>query len=340
MKVLLRCRMWFCALWLLAWHQWRAQVYIHRRGAVLWGGLDASQQRRCRHYFRGAVFLGAVFAAYRGWALEAQEMRRYAHLAALAALFDDCAERCAEIRGTLAPLEAPAEHAQLSCIPRPLLSFAQKADPSGDLVFFLKKIQDGLVEGTAASFEEALLRVFEMETGAAWRLNAPASVGGLVEAAAQKGAWSALLFRLLLEPVPSAAERRAALLLGAMVQASDDLFDLWHDARQGWWTPARWWASDRQWVALAQHFEQRWQLLACALEDGPPETANRRLAAKALAELLAVLTRFCLQHYQELAEKHGTLPWHDRHAMVLDMARWSTRWRAVVFAFKNGFLSE
>lgn len=328
---------WFAfltAVWYLLQHQLRAEVWLRLRGDALWGcRLTSQEQRRCRHYFRGAVFLGAVFAAQRGRAMQRDELQQFAYLAALAGLFDDTSETAVE--AALVQVVLPsAAGATLASV---LHAYAREADSGEVLVFFWEKIRSRLPSEVVGFFEETLHRVFNTETSGVWWAPMPSSAEFLAEMSAQKGGHSALLFRLLLTPPPSTTECQVALALGTLVQISDDLFDLWHDARQRLWTPARWWAEMGQLDQAARYFDQAWQHFDTALRAASAASAQRYLVGRAQVGLLAVLTRFCLAHYRRLAEKHGTLPWQNRKAMVLDMARWSVRLRAFGFALQNGF---
>ncbi|MCS7036489.1 MAG: hypothetical protein RMJ33_04045 [Saprospiraceae bacterium] len=332
------------ALWQLTLLQLRGEYWIQLRSTELWGkGIAPRQLKRCRHYFRGALFLGAVFAAQRGQALRSREMRQFARLAALAALFDDKAETlnyltthnvktAAKVHETLSPSISTIT------LPASLFAFARQTDPDGTLLFLWKNISPPAE--TAALFKEKLLKVFDLETQAMLLDQRLISVEALIALANEKGGNSALLFRLLMQPPPSPGESHTALALGALVQSSDDLFDLWHDAQKQIITPARYWAEANRLDLAERHFKERWKHLAQAINAAPAASARARRTALILVGLLTMLTRFCLHHYGRLAQKHGTLPWHDRRTMVLDMARWSTRLRAVMFACKNRFFLE
>ncbi len=334
------------ALWQLARHQLRGEYWIRLRSSELWGqSLSAAQRSRCRHYFRGALFLGALFATQRGQALNGREIRQFAHLAAMAALFDDSAEtRSYPTDDHRESVPATAESllavAPTRTLPVPLRIFAQQTASGRTLLFFWQKIHAHLPADAGVFFEKTLLKVFELEMRTASHDLVPPSTETLQMLAENKGGYSALLFRLLLQPQPSPAECRAAQALGALVQASDDLFDLWHDARRSIFTPARCWAEANRLDLAEQHFGQLWRRLIQTLHASPAASPDARRTALALAGLLVTLTRFCLQHYRHLAQERGTLPWHQRKVMVLDMARWSTRLRAFAFALKNGFLLE
>ncbi|MCS6928010.1 MAG: hypothetical protein NZM43_00810 [Saprospiraceae bacterium] len=346
MSLLQRWVAFLTALWYLSYHQLCGEGWIRFQSARQWRPmLSPQQERRCRHYFRGALFLGAIFAAQRGSLMCAAERRQFARLAALAALFDDTVEQAGRIICT-----QPLEEAEMSTWHKrrsaqglhstplfPLHTFAHQADPGGTLLFFLKKIRAKLLDATAILFEKTLLKVFQLEIHGLACSNVLQNSNKAVEVAIEKGAYSALLFRLLLDPPPSAAERRLAMALGAFVQACDDIFDLWHDAHHHLYTPARWWAEAGRLEQVSRHLDGLWKSLAQASLNAPAASQRARHAALVLAGLLGLLTRFCLHHYHRLLKKHGTLPWHDRRAMVLDMARWSTRLRAFFFACRNNF---
>lgn len=344
MSTLKRCLALLNALQMLLRHQLRAERWIRFRSAQLWGeGLSAGQRSRCRHYFRGALFLGTIFAAQRGQALRTREIRQFAYLAALAALFDDSAEGNLDSayppRPTLVnTIKANHAPAFPTPVPPALLAFALQTKATETLLAFWQKICVDLPSEAGTLFEKNLLRVFEIETDGSWLYELPVPIQTLQKRAEEKGGRSALLFRLLMWPLPSPAECRVARALGALVQASDDLFDLWHDAQRQIPTPARYWAEAGHLYLAKHYFEQQWRCFAHALQAAPAASGLGRQTALALAGMLATLTHFCLQHYSRLAQKHGTLPWHQRKTMVLDMAHWGTRLRAVAFAVKNGFL--
>jgi hypothetical protein len=56
---------------------------------------------------------------------------------------------------------------------------------------------------------------------------------------------------------------------------------------------------------------------------------GRSHTALAAIHFLIAVTRVCLRHYEDLQKKHGTLPLHDRAAMVVDMEKWGNRMRAM-----------
>ncbi len=317
------------ALYYVGQHQLRAALRMRFHLCFLENAVfDEAQKRRCRHYFRGALFLGAVYAARRRRALDVAEMERFAYLSALAAYFDDLVETF-----TASSLSAAFPHSGATTASA-LWLLARQIDGRGGLWLLWEQLQYRLPAGVIDLFDEKLRRLFDIETRSLAVGSKEPSLSVLTRTAALKGGYSALLFRLLLSPYPSPAERRMAMALGAMVQAGDDIFDLWHDARRQHQTPALYWASKGQLGEVARHFDRCWfrfeERLAATSGSG-----LGRAAAHATGGLLAALTRFCLHHYDRLNKKHGTLPWERRSAMVLDMALWSNRLRALIFVLRK-----
>ncbi len=320
------------ALYYVGQHQLRAALRMRFYLCFLENAIfDEAQKRRCRHYFRGALFLGAVYAARRRRVLNASEMQHFAYLGALAAYFDDLVE---VFTASASPLSVAFPHAGATTASAWWL-FARQIDGRGGLWLLWEQLQYRLPANVLGLFEEKLRCLFDIETHPSVGGSKESSLSVLTRTTALKGGYSALLFRLLLSPYPSPAERRMAMALGAMVQAGDDIFDLWHDARRQHRTPALYWASKGQLGEVARHFDRCW----FRFEERLAATAGSglaRAAARATGGLLAALTRFCLHHYDRLNKKHGTLPWERRSAMVLDMALWSNRLRALIFVLRKG----
>ncbi|MBK9338243.1 MAG: hypothetical protein IPM98_17505 [Lewinellaceae bacterium] len=269
------------------------------------GRLDLN---RHRHYFFGAVFLGAVFGRIRGRALDGAEIRRFSILSALACFFDDLTD---EAPGHFLPKADVAE-------------YGRRADPSGLALVFLKKTREALPVARVAEFEEALHRVFQIEAVGAQKALRPPAPDEVERLTAEKGGYSVLLFRCLLaDPIPE-AERRALLEFGHFVQLCDDIFDLWHDRQRNTTTAAT--QNDvEQLIALFHH---RTVAVANAFRQlhvpgSRPETALHTVF------FLVAITRVCLHRYRRLQKKHGTLPLDNRRAMVVDMAQWHTRLQAI-----------
>lgn len=312
------------------------------------GGID-----RLRHYFFGAIFLGAVFGRIRGRALDVAEMKRFANLAALAGYFDDLVEGAPVSppkgsRDVASPISTKQDsnhyESSLSRLPFPrgegsgvgLETYGRIADPSGLALRLLEQAYADVPANHANVFREHLQRVFHIETENRQRKRPPPGDDEIRRLSAEKGGYSVLLFRCLLADALPAAEHRAIFEFGHFVQLCDDTFDLWHDRQNGTATLATTWAGQGDLNLLETYFEQHAAHVAEAIRQiGIP--ANRQETAIQTLFFLVAVTRVCLRHYRDLQKKHGTLPLESRRSMVVDMARWKFQLRVVaeLFAFRK-----
>lgn len=325
----------------LAWLFVRASRYFHQYGLQdmpctaeprsangCQTELGGTRARRHRHYFFGAVFLGAVFGHLRGRALDHAEMRRFSILAALASFFDDLTDQ--------------TQHLQPP--PNSLEDFGHRADPSGMARLLLEKTRAQRPPRHAAAFEEALQRVFWLETTAQRALADTSDrvtrshpvTPNLAAASAEKGGYSVLLFRLLLPELLAEAERQALLAFGALVQGCDDLFDVWHDRQRGTATAAVRDAERGDLAALSDRFEEQ---VADVLQTFRqlPISKNRQTSVLCTVGFLVAVARVCLRRYQFLKNKYGVLPLDDRRQMVVDMSQWQMRVQAMTMLLKNTY---
>ncbi len=296
----------------------RASRYFKKNGL---SDLAPEQQvrysaKRHRHYFLGAVFLGAVFAQIRGRAFNRADMCRFSNLAALACFFDDLTDG---VRGSSA-----LSNGSLTTIE----AFARVADPSGLAVHFLEKTCAMLPPENAESFHDALRRVFQLEVANRQQQLPPPSLDEIARLTAEKGGYSVMLFRCLLAEPITVPEREAVLAFGCLVQLSDDIFDLWHDRQNETATEATFFAAQNDVEQLAAFFEQHVAAVSRAIRQTSIPSIQQETALRTVHFLVSI-TRVCLRHYHVLRKKHGTLPLHDRRAMVVDMARWHMRLQAV-----------
>jgi hypothetical protein len=272
--------------------------------------------KRHRHYFLGAVFLGAVFGRKRGRALDRAELRRFSNLAALACFFDDLTDG---VRGSSALFDG-----SLTTIE----AFARVADPSGMALHLLEKTRATLPRGNAEPFHDALRRVFQLEVANRQQQLPPPSPDEIARLTAEKGGYSVMLFRCLLAEPITAPEWETVLAFGCLVQLSDDIFDLWHDRQNETATVATFFAAQNDVEQLAAFFEQQVAAVSRAIRQTTIPSVQQETALRTVHFLVSI-TRVCLRHYHVLRKKHGTLPLHDRRAMVVDMARWHMRLQAV-----------
>lgn len=278
--------------------------------------LSAEQQaqldsRRHRHYFFGAVFLGAVFGAIRGRALSPTELRRFSTLAALACFFDDLTEGGPDWG-----------------LPGDILEYGRRADPSGLALVFLGKTRVALSPVHTAGFEESVHRVFQIETEGIQKQAQHPGETEIARLTAVKGGHSVLLFRFLLAEPLAGQERRALLAFGHLVQLSDDIFDLWHDHRRGTTTMATICAANNTLGTLARHFEGQVEQVFRTFRPIPIQD-HRRENALHTVRFLVASTRVCLRHYRHLEKKYGKLPLDDRRLLVADMGKWRLRLRVI-----------
>jgi len=277
------------------------------------GGTNAAVcARRHRHYFFGAVFLGAVFGHLRGRALDYEEMQRFSTLAALASFFDDLTDQTAH-------LQPPSGD---------ISDFGRRADPSGAAHFLLEKTRARRPTHHAAGFEESLHRVFQIETEGLQKQAQHPAEAEIARLTAAKGGHSVLLFRFLLAEPLAEPERRALLAFGHLVQLSDDIFDLWHDHQRGTATMATICAANHALGTLARHFEDQVEQVFQTFHPIPIQ-GHRRESALHTVRFLVASTRVCLRHYRHLEKKCGKLPLDDRRLMVADMGKWRMRLQVV-----------
>ncbi|HMX40171.1 MAG TPA: hypothetical protein PK971_01155 [Saprospiraceae bacterium] len=268
-------------------------------------GAQGPSQRelaRMRHYHYGSTYLAALFEAHMGRRRTSQERAAFFWLAALAASFDDLSEGAPQHPDGGSPEDFGAAH-----------------DARGLSLHLLQRVRRGLPLSSGPTFERHLAEVFEAETSAsaAGGLKPP-SIQALIEKSARKGGASVLLFRSLLADEAKPEERMLWQGLGALIQHTDDLFDLWHDVQAGISTPATHWAAQND--LLAMHHQAR------QLAEPVLGSAGR---AYGEAYFLVALMRVCLRHYAHLQERRGCLPLAERRLMVVDMERWPNRLRMV-----------
>jgi hypothetical protein len=305
--------------------------------------LTSKEKRRLKHYFYGTTYLSSIFCILRGRTRSRREKHLFTNLAALAYFFDDLVDAFREKDDSgILWLDNPER-------------YGQTADPRGLALHFLHNIYRELPPGDLAQFKEFMHRVFNVETREIgnWKLE----IADLEKITAEKGGYSVLLFRRVLENPLSAQEQEALFQFGYLVQLCDDIFDLWHDRQAGTTTLATFFAEKNDVAGLRQVFEKQvvavksaFAALASTPPPTPPLKGRRGLehtatlsrtplpfrggvgggveTALTAIHFLVAITCVCLRHYEDLQKKHGTLPLDDRAAMVVDMEKWGNRVRA------------
>ncbi len=311
--------------------------------------LTSKEKRRLKHYFYGTTYLSSIFCILRGRTRSHREKHLFTNLAALAYFFDDLVDAFREKDDT-----------GIRWLDNPEL-YGQTADPRGLALHFLHNIYRELPPGDLAQFKDFMHRVFNVEMRE--MPDARFQIPDLEKVTAEKGGYSVLLFRRVLENPLSAQEQDALFQFGYLIQLCDDIFDLWHDRQAGTTTLATFFAEKNDIAGLREVFEKQVSVVREAFNPTPVSTppptpppkgrgdveraaTKSRLPslsgegpgvgltrAKALTALAAIhflvaVTRVCLRHYEDLQKKDGTLPLDDRAAMVVDMEKWGNRVRA------------
>lgn len=274
-----------------------------------------NQVLRWRHYFLGTTYLRLIFTLLSRQTTGRRNLALFAQLSALAGHFDDLTEVAGRQNTNEPPRGLTPE------------TFGRQADPGGLALHLLHRISAALPPGSLSGFDACLQRVFQLET-AGRQQKAGIAPAELRRLTVEKGGYSVRLFRMLLPQAPSPAEQAALLELGGMIQLSDDIFDLWFDCRDGISTLPTCFAAQNDLAGLSRCFEQQRCRTLAAVQNMPVSALRKGLALEVL-HFLTALTRVCLRHYRRLQKKHGTLPLHNRRALVADMDRWYFRRQAV-----------
>ncbi|MDX1911057.1 MAG: hypothetical protein SFV22_06210 [Saprospiraceae bacterium] len=274
--------------------------------------LDERELRRFRHYYFGVTYLAAIMRSLRGRGRSHNEQDLFAQMAALACFFDDLTDHYAS--ESALPPDAIADPETFGAI----------ADRRGIALHLLQAIYQRLPAQNLPHFRAFMLRVFQTEIS----IEHPDDPKDLFDIHAEKGGCSVLLFRSLLNEPLGRHEENAWFQFGALVQLSDDIFDLWHDHQAGIHTPATQHAGCGAPEALATQFEQQ----ALVARDAFLKTsfpAHRIETALGLQHILESITRVCLRHYLRLSRRHVRLPLEDRTLMVVDMQKLHNRLKVV-----------
>ncbi len=267
---------------------------------------------RWRHYFYGTAFLSAVFCRLRGRKISLAERRRFSRLAALACAFDDSADGLSHQRA----------------LPDRPEALGTLLDDDGLALHLLQLVYAEIPPAELPAFRADLNRVYQLEFSSRQLVEPPLSETALTENTKQKGGFSVLLFRRLLDDAPDAANAALAFELGGFVQLCDDIFDVWFDRKNKTPTPAVFFLKKNAPEQLEAIFSDQFAALTRAIRQ-MPGTQYRRETTVCTVHFLAAITRVCLRRYSLLKKKHGTLPLDDRKAMVVDMARRQNWWYTV-----------
>ena len=209
-------------------------------------------------------------------------------------------------------------------------AYGKASDKRGLSLHWLTKIEGRLTPTQQSVFRHHLDQVFAIERSS--RTISSPTMERLEHTTATKGAHSVLLFRSLLEPPLSEAEAQALWQFGALLQLCDDVFDVWFDHQAGIPTLPLFWLKKNELETLNTFFEQKIRETQSAFFH---LKISKSRVAWAEVHFIANITRVCLQHYRELAKKHGTLPFDSRKDMVVDMASWKNRLSAILYFIRQ-----
>lgn len=282
--------------------------------------LDSKAMRRLQHYFYGTTFLSIVFGLMHGRRRSTTEKYLFSNLAALSYYFDDLADAYRQ--------EDPGEHIWLN---NPE-TYGHRVDARGVSLHLLNNLYRHLPPDSLNEFKAYLHRVFNVETAGRQQTDHTLDLEALWAITREKGGASVLLFRRILHVPMSETERDALFAFGGLIQLCDDVSDLWFDHRDGTRTVPLLFAQQHNLPGLRQFFDaevRRVHTLFEAVDKKPSTFWGGPASAWAAVGILVAIARVCLDEYDHLQEKNGTLPLHDRRAMVVDMERWPNRLRLI-----------
>lgn len=315
-------------LWLLLAFT-RAAWYFKRRAFETLAlphpeSLTSREKRRLQHYFYGTTYLSIVFCSLRGYARTRQEKRLFTNLGALAYFFDDLVDAFREQDDSGILWQDNPE------------KYGQTADERGLALHFLNNIYQELPEQDLREFRSFMHRVFNVETAGRQQTDLGKTLKSeeLKHITAEKGGYSVLLFRRVLQHPLSAEEQNALYQFGYLIQLCDDIFDVWFDKNEGIATLATATARHGDLNHLTTLFEQQVLTTRQAFRR-TPYSKQKIETALCVIHFIISITRVCLKEYADLQKKHGTLPFDQRSLMVVDMERWRNRMRAAVLLWSD-----
>jgi len=276
--------------------------------------IGAKEKRRLKHYFYGTTYLAALMCCLRNQPRSRREKYLFTNLSALAYSFDDLAEAFRDNDLSVLWQDNPE-------------AFGLAADERGLALHLLHNIYRVLPEPRLGQFQGYMHCVFKVETTGRQNL------GNVEKITAEKGGFSVLLFRSVLEHSLSEKEENAFYQFGYLIQCCDDIFDLWHDRQAGIITIATAHAERSEIELLTQLFEQQVAVTYLAFRQTSYPSKQVETALN-MIHCLVSITRLCLQHYSDLERKYGALPLDDRTTMVVDMDIWTNRFRAIRYLLR------
>ena len=272
-----------------------------------------------KHYFYGTTYLSIIFCTLRGHTRTRREKHIFTNLAALAYFFDDLVDayRNQDDSGMLWE-NNPEE-------------YGKTADERGLALHFLGNVYAELPPADLGEFREFMHKVFNVETAGRQTSSTSAlPIEALQRITAEKGGYSALLFRRVLAHPFAAGEQEAIFRFGHLIQLCDDIFDAWFDRQEGTVTVATTMLEQNKVPELVRLLEEQVALTKKAFFQTDYPYLYSRTAWGAV-HFIVTVTRVCLRHYQVLSRQYPQLPLADRHAMVVDMEKWGNRLRSAYY---------
>ncbi len=329
---LFRATLWlFLAFGRAAWYsRWQAMRSLDLPEGFV---MDSKEKCRLRHYFYGTTYLAVLMCCLRNQPRSRHEKHLFTNLSALAYSFDDLVDAFGrdDDPGVLWQNNPEA--------------FGLVADQRGLATHLLHNIYVALPGERLGQFRAYMHLVFNVETAGRQEfgifLPAKAStkeggywdIGILKKIMAEKGGNSVLLFRSVLSHPLSEKEEKALYQFGCLIQFCDDIFDLWHDRQAGTVTLTSFISERGEIELLVKIFEEQVAATNLALRNTDYACVQVETALHAVHYLVSI-SRVCLRHYLDLKHKYGTLPLDDRTAIVVDMALWANRFRAVRYLLR------
>jgi hypothetical protein len=284
--------------------------------------LTSKEKRRLKHYFYGTTYLNIIFCSLRGKIRNEGEKNAFTNLAALAYFFDDLVDTFQHKDQSEVLWQNNPEE------------YGKAADERGLALHFLTNVYKALPVKDLEQFKGFMHQVFNVETAGRQQKETHFSTQEISKITAEKGGNSVLMFRRVLHQTLSETEQNALYQFGHLIQFCDDIFDIWFDVQDGITTLPLTLVQQNKIPELRQLFENQVNTTKSAFKNTPYSKHNIHTSL-AVIHFIVTVTRVCLGHLLETAEKLGTLPLDNRNLMVVDMEKWGNRVKAAFYLLKK-----
>jgi hypothetical protein len=284
--------------------------------------LTVTEKRRLKHYFfYGTTYLKITFCILSGRMLQKEERQSFSNLNALAFFFDDLVDTFQEKDSNKILWQNNPE------------DYGKIADDRGLALHFLGNLYHSLPSAHLEEFKSYMHTVFNVETAGRQQKESHFSTDELLHITAEKGGYSVLMFRRVLQHKLSEAERDALFQFGFLIQFCDDIFDVWFDLQDGITTLPLTLVQQNKIEELMQLFENQVDTTHAAFKKTHYAKHNI-YTSLAVTHFIVTLTRVCLKQLLGAKQKLGHVPLDNRSIMVLDMEKWGNRWRTVWYLLR------